>query len=244
MLTHSSAHRHAGGRRQGGATGRMRILVVEDEHRIATFLRRGLEQEHYTVDPCYDGTAAAEKMRSESYDLVVLDVLLPGRDGFELCREFRERGAKTPVLMLTARDAVADRVRGLDCGADDYLTKPFAFEELTARIRSLLRRTGASRQPQLAVGDLVLDPATHEVHRGGRLIELTSREYSLLAFLMRRAGHALSRTTILEHVWGYDFAPETNVVDVYVRYLRAKIDDGFTPPLLHTVRGVGYKLKA
>jgi DNA-binding response OmpR family regulator len=222
----------------------MRILVVEDEHRIASFLKRGLEQERYGVDVCYDGIEAAAKACDSTYDVILLDVLLPGKDGFAVCRELREAGVRTPILMLTARDAVSDRVRGLDCGADDYLTKPFSFDELAARVRSLLRRTGAERKPQLVAGDLVLDPATHEVSRAGRPVELTSREYKLLVFLMRRAGQALSRTTILEHVWGYDFTPETNVVDVYIRYLRSKIDEGFDKPLIHTVRGVGYKLKA
>jgi DNA-binding response OmpR family regulator len=222
----------------------VRVLVVEDELRIARFLKRGLEQERYAVDLCYDGIEAAERGSDGAYDIILLDVLLPGKDGFEVCRQLREAGVKTPILMLTARDAIADRVRGLDCGADDYLTKPFSFDELAARVRALLRRTGPERQPRLVVGELVLDPATREVSRAGRPIELTGREYALLAFLTRHAGRALSRATILEHVWGYNFTPETNVVDVYIRYLRSKIDHGFDKPLIHTVRGVGYKLKA
>jgi heavy metal response regulator len=222
----------------------MRILVVEDERRIAAFIKRGLEEEHYAVDVAYDGEEALDWVAMVDYDLIVLDVLLPKKDGVEVCRELRAQGNKVPILMLTARDAIEDRVQGLDSGADDYLVKPFAFQELLARIRALLRRSGEIKTPRLQVGDLVLDTLTHQATRGGQVIELTAREYALLEFLMRHPGQVLSRTQISEHVWNYDFFTTSNVVDVYIRYLRRKIDKGFEVKLLQTVRGVGYKIEA
>jgi heavy metal response regulator len=222
----------------------MRILVVEDERRIAAFIKRGLEEEHYAVDVAYDGEEALDWAAMVDYDLIVLDVLLPKKDGIEVCRELRAQGNKVPILMLTARDAIEDRVQGLDSGADDYLVKPFAFQELLARIRALLRRSGEIKTPRLQVGDLVLDTLTHRATRGGQVIELTAREYALLEFLMRHPGQVLSRTQILEHVWNYDFFTTSNVVDVYIRYLRRKIDKSFEAKLLQTVRGVGYKIEA
>lgn len=222
----------------------MRILVVEDERRITAFIKRGLEEEHYAVDVAYDGEEALDWAAVANYDLIVLDVLLPKKDGIEVCRELRAQGNKVPILMLTARDAIEDRVQGLDSGADDYLVKPFAFQELLARIRALLRRSGEIKTPRLQVGDLVLDTLTHRATRGGQVIELTAREYALLEFLMRHPDQVLSRTQIAEHVWNYDFFTTSNVVDVYIRYLRRKIDKGFEVKLLQTVRGVGYKIEA
>jgi len=222
----------------------MRILVVEDERRITAFIKRGLEEEHYAVNVAYDGEEALDWAAVANYDLIVLDVLLPKKDGIEVCRELRAQGNKVPILMLTARDAIEDRVQGLDSGADDYLVKPFAFQELLARIRALLRRSGEIKTPRLQVGDLVLDTLTHRATRGGQVIELTAREYALLEFLMRHPGQVLSRTQIAEHVWNYDFFTTSNVVDVYIRYLRRKIDKGFEIKLLQTVRGVGYKIEA
>jgi heavy metal response regulator len=222
----------------------MRILVVEDERRIAAFVKRGLEEEHYAVDVAYDGEEALDWAAVVDYDLILLDVLLPRKDGIQVCRELRDRGSKVPVLMLTARDAVEDRVRGLDSGADDYLVKPFAFQELLARIRALLRRRSEVKTAQLQVADLMLDTVTHRATRAGQIIELTAREYALLEFLMRHPRQVLSRTQIAEHVWDYDFFSTSNVVDVYVGYLRRKIDRDFDLKLIQTVRGAGYKIGA
>ena len=203
----------------------MRILVVEDERKVAGFIRQGLLEEGHAVEVVRDGAAALEALAdAEPYDLVVLDVMLPGRDGFDVLKTLRARGVRTPVLLLTARDTVADKVTGLDLGADDYLAKPFAFEEFLARVRALLRRGRGGGEPVLRVGDLCLDPATRAVTRGRRRISLTAREYALLEYLMRRAGRVLSRPLITQHVWGMDFDPESNIVDVYVGYLRRKID--------------------
>jgi len=222
----------------------MRFLVVEDERRITAFIKRGLEEERYAVDVAYDGEEALDWTAVVDYDLIVLDVLLPKKDGIEVCRKLRAQGNKVPILMLTARDAIEDRVQGLDSGADDYLVKPFAFQELLARIRALLRRSGEIKTARLQVGDLVLDTLTHRATRGGQVIELTAREYALLEFLMRHPGQVLSRTQIAEHVWNYDFFTTSNVVDVYIRYLRRKIDRDFDVKLIQTVRGVGYKIEA
>ncbi len=220
----------------------MRVLIVEDEQRIAAFLERGLKEEGWAVDVVHNGDDALDWAAAAEYDVIVLDVLLPGRDGFTVCRELRARGAQTPVLMLTARDAVDDRVTGLDSGADDYLVKPFAFKELLARLRALTRRQGDSRSTELRVGDLTLDTLTRTARRGDKRIELTAKEYSLLEYLMRHPGRLLSRTQIAEHVWNFDFYSESNVVDVYIRYLRRKIDEGFDQKLIRTVRGAGYKI--
>jgi heavy metal response regulator len=218
----------------------MRLLVVEDERQIASFLERGLKEEGYAVDVVYNGNDALDWAVAVEYDGIVLDVLLPGRDGFSVCRELRARGATTPVLMLTARDAVDDRVNGLDSGADDYLVKPFAFKELLARLRAVTRRQSDSRTTELHLADLVLNTLTHSAQRGERRIELTTKEYNLLEFLMRNPNRVLSRTQIAEHVWNLDFVAESNVVDVYIRYLRRKIDDDTGLRLIKTVRGSGY----
>jgi heavy metal response regulator len=223
----------------------MRILVVEDERKVAAFIRQGLVEEGHAVDVAADGAAALDAIADgPSYDLVVLDVMLPRRDGFDVLKTLRGRHVQVPVLLLTARDAVADKVTGLDLGADDYLTKPFAFEELLARVRALLRRQRPRSEPVLRVADLSLDPATRAVTRGGRRITLTAREHALLEYFMRNAGRVLSRPMITQHVWGMDFDPESNIVDVYVGYLRRKIDADGEPRLLHTIRGAGYTLGA
>lgn len=216
--------------------------MVEDEEKIAAFIKKGLEEEGYAVDMVGDGEAAIDYALSADYDVIILDIMLPRKDGFAVCRELRARGSSAPVLMLTARDAVDDRVQGLDAGADDYLVKPFAFRELVARVRALLRRPRELVPSRLQVGDLVLDVRTRTAERGGRRIELTAREYALLEFLMRNRNQVLTRTQIAEHVWDYDFLTESNIVDVYIRYLRVKIDQDFEPKLIQTVRGAGYKI--
>src|SRR5499433_2417117 len=223
----------------------MRILVVEDDRKVASFIRKGLEEEGHAVEVAGDGAEALERVADGSaWDLVVLDVMLPKHDGFSVLKTLREDGLTAPVLMLTARDAVGDRVTGLDLGADDYLTKPFAFEEFLARVRALLRRGGLKMAPVLRLADLTLDPATLDVRRSARRIGLTAREYALLEYFLRNAGRVLTRPMIAEHVWGLDFDPESNIIDVYVGYLRRKIDTEGERPLLHTIRGVGYALKA
>lgn len=221
----------------------MRILVVEDERKVASFIKRGLEAAHYSVEVEHDGEAALKQLLEKEYDLVILDVMLPKLDGLSLTKEIRQRRINVPVLVLTARVTVADKVLGLDLGADDYLTKPFAFEELLARVRALLRRGSATAPAMLAIADLRVDPATHEVIRGNKKIDLTAKEYALLEFLLRRRDQVLSRAVIAQHVWGVNYDTFTNVIDVYVNYLRKKIDSGFEPKLIHSVRGVGYVLK-
>jgi len=221
----------------------MHILVVDDETKVASFIQRALEAEHYEVDVVHDGEAALQRARIDNYDLLILDVMLPKRDGLEVLRELRQGGSQLPVLLLTARAGVSDKVSGLDLGADDYLTKPFIVEELLARVRALLRRGGGTPAPTLKIADLVLDPATRKVTRCNRPIELTAREYALLEFFLRNCGRVLSRAVIAQHVWGVSFDTFTNVIDVYVNYLRKKIDADFETKLLHTVRGVGYVLK-
>jgi len=222
----------------------MHILVVEDERRLAHLLRRVLLEERHTVDVASDGAQGLDMGSSDTYDLVILDLMLPGRDGLEVCRELRAGGVKAPVLMLTARGAVEDRVSGLNAGADDYLVKPFAMEELLARVSALLRRRGRDLDValELRVGDLTLDLVRHEARRGARAIELTAKEFALLEYLMRHPGQALTRTQITDHVWRYDLEALSNVVDIYIHYLRDKIDRGFPRPLIKTVRGVGYKI--
>ncbi len=222
----------------------MRILVVEDERKVASFIRQGLQEEGHTVEVANDGAAALQLLLDgPPYDLVVLDVMLPRRDGFTVLKNLRERRVETPVLVLTARDSVSDKVTGLDLGADDYLTKPFAFEEFLARVRALLRRGSGPRVPRLRLRDLTLDPATREVSRAGRRITLTPREFALLEYFLRNVGRVLTRPMIAQHVWGLDFDSETNIIDVYVGYLRRKIDGEGERPLLHTIRGAGYVLK-
>jgi len=222
----------------------MRILIVEDEPGIANFVRQGLSEAGYAVDVARDGEEGLAYALAADYDALVLDIMLPEMDGLELLRELRHRGRKTPTLMLTARDTVDDRVEGLDAGADDYLVKPFAFPELLARVRALLRRPPLQMGTVLAVGDLEMDTASREVRRGDRLIELSPREYAVLEYLMRHPNQVLTRTQIGEHVWNFDFFHESNVVDVYIGYLRRKIDRGSDLAVIHTVRGVGYRLSA
>ena len=222
----------------------MRILVAEDDRKVASFIRQGLEEEGYAVDVAPDGATAVDlALSGTSYDLIVLDVMLPKRDGFGVLRALREHRMTAPVLLLTARDSVPDKVMGLDLGADDYLTKPFAFEEFLARVRVLLRRGTAQRTPVLQLADLRLDPATRRITRGGRTISLTAREYALLEYFLRNVGRVLTRPMLAEHVWGIDFDPESNVIDVYVGYLRRKIDLPGEVRLLHTTRGAGYVLR-
>jgi two-component system OmpR family response regulator len=221
----------------------MRLLVVEDSPKMASLLRRGLTEEGYAVDVVANGVDAVWMATEQSFDAIVLDVVLPDIDGFEVCRRLRRSERYAPLLMLTARDDVSDRVRGLDAGADDYLTKPFAFEELFARVRSLVRRGPHDRAPILENGDLVLDPAEHSVRRGTTTVDLTPREFALLHYLMRHPGEALGRARLLEHVWDFAFDGDPNIVDVYIGYLRDKIDRPFGRLSLETVRGVGYRLR-
>lgn len=222
----------------------MRILVVEDEEKVASFVRKGLEQSSYTVDVATNGEEGLVLATSNEYAAIVLDVMLPGRDGLSVVRELRQRGHTVPVLALTARGALEDRVQGLDSGCDDYLAKPFAFDELLARLRALLRRQASARTPRLEYGGIVLDPVTRAVTRDGRPIELTNKEYALLELLLRHPEQVFTRTAILESIWGYDFDAGSNVLEVYMNFLRKKIDQGGAPRLLHTVRGVGYVLRA
>lgn len=220
----------------------MTILVVEDEYKITRFIQRGLEMEHYTVDVAYDGEEALGKIGVNDYDLIILDLMLPKKDGIEVCKEIRERKIDAPIIMLTARDTIEDRIRGLDQGADDYVVKPFAFGELLARIRALLRREKTVKRSVLQISDLVLDPATHEVTRAGEALNLTSKEYRLLDYFMRRPGQVCTRTMIGEHIWGYNFVDSSNVIDVSVSNLRKKVDGGQSLQLVKTVRNVGYKI--
>ena len=221
----------------------MRILVIEDEVKIAQFIKRGLKEEGYAVDVANDGEEGHFLLSSNEYDAIILDLMLPKIDGLTLCRTLRKEGNQTPIVMLTAKDTVKDKVKGLDSGADDYLPKPFAFEELLARLRVLLRKKDSRVQTQLKVGDLSLDLLTHKVTRADREIDLTVKEYALLEYLMRNAGNIVTRTMISEHVWDINFDTFTNVIDVYINYLRNKIDSGFPDKMIHTVRGKGYLLK-
>jgi two-component system OmpR family response regulator len=220
----------------------MRVLIVEDEVKMASLVRRGLAEEGHAADIAGTGDDALWMAQAHPYDAIVLDVMLPGRSGFDTCRELRTAGVWAPVLMLTARDAVDDRVAGLDAGADDYLTKPFSFAELLARLRALVRRGGVERPTEVAVGDLRLDPASRRVRRGKTEIRLSPKEFALLETFMRRPGQVLSRLQLLEHAWDFAYENRSNVVDVYVRYLREKIDRPFGTSSLETVRGVGYRL--
>lgn len=222
----------------------MRVLVVEDEPKIAAFIARGLTENAYTVDVAHDGEEGYEWARNFDYDFIILDLMLPKVDGITLCQRLRRAGKRVRVLMLTAKDSVADRVTGLDAGADDYLVKPFAFQELLARLRALGRRDGESQANLLQVGDLTLDLITHRAKRQGQSVELSTKEFALLEFLMRHPDQVLSRTVLGERVWGYDFYHQSNVVDVYIRYLRRKIDEPFAVKLIQTVRGTGYRLEA
>jgi two-component system, OmpR family, response regulator len=221
----------------------MRVLIVEDEPKMAALIRRGLREESYAADIASNGDDALWMAAATEYDAIVLDVLLPGTNGFDVCRELRQKGVWSPVLMLTARDSVDDRVAGLDAGADDYLTKPFSFIELLARLRALARRPPLERPTVLEVGDLRLDPATHQAWRGNAELELSAKEFRILEAFMRRPGHVLSRLHLLEHCWDYGYENRSNVVDVYVRYLREKIDRPFGKKSIETVRGAGYRLR-
>jgi heavy metal response regulator len=221
----------------------MRILVVEDEKKVARFIQQGLQEEHYTVDTANDGEEGLRMATSGDYDLLILDVMMPKMSGVELTTSFRQDGGTSPILMLTAKTATEDKVAGLDSGADDYLTKPFAFAELLARVRSLLRRGTVEKSTTLSIADLELDTVTHKARRGGKMIELTAKEYALLEFFLRNRDRVLSRTIISEHIWEYNFDTGTNLIDVYVNHLRSKIESGFGKKLLHTVRGVGYVMR-
>jgi DNA-binding response OmpR family regulator len=222
----------------------MKILLVEDDRKLARALTNLLEEDGHTVEVAHDGERGLELGRENKYDVVVLDVMLPLMDGVEVCRTLRANDIDTPILMLTARTAIPDRVQGLDAGADDYLAKPFAFEEFLARVRALLRRGSEQRTAMLKLADLTLDPVQREVKRGTRRIMLTPREYALLEYFLRNAGRVLTRPLLAQHVWGVDFDTESNLIDVYVGYLRRKINGEGEAPLLHTVRGVGYVVKA
>ncbi len=221
----------------------MYVLVVEDEQRLARVIRRVLEEEGHTVDLAYDGEEGLAIAMEGSHDVIALDILLPGLNGIEVCQSLRRNRVDTPILLLTALDDVQDRVRGLDAGADDYLTKPFAFQELLARLRALGRRRVQAREPErVQTGDLVLDMNRRRAERAGRVIELSPKEFALLEFLMRNEGRVVTRTQILDHLWGYEHAPDSNLVDVYVSYLRRKVDKGHPNKLIGTIRGVGYVL--
>ena len=221
----------------------MRVLIVEDEKKVAGFIKKGLEEETYAVDVAYDGEEGLHLGAEGQYDLIILDIMLPKVDGLEILSQLRDQGSDVPILLLTAKDAVDDRVTGLNKGADDYLTKPFAFSELLARVRVLLRRGKAEVKTILQISDLTLDLVSHKVNRGEDEIELTGKEYSLLEYFMRNPGKVLTRTMIAEHVWDYNFDTFTNVIDVYINHLRKKIDKGRQGKLLHTLRGVGYIMK-
>jgi two-component system, OmpR family, copper resistance phosphate regulon response regulator CusR len=220
----------------------MRVLLVEDDSGIAHFVAKGLREQSYAVDVSANGEEALYQVAINTYDLVILDVMIPAPNGFAVCKELRRTGHRMPVLMLTARDAVEDRVEGLDCGADDYLTKPFEFRELLARLRALLRRPSALQSPTLSVADLIVDTAGQAVSRGGRFISLTAKEYALVEFLVRNAGRVVGRAEIAEHVWDEEFDPFSNLIEVYVNRVRRKIDTKGFKPLLHTRRGAGYVL--
>ncbi len=221
----------------------MRILLVEDEKRVVLFVRKALQAEGFSVDALHRGDEVLGAATATAFDVVILDIMLPGRDGLSVLRQLRERGVHTPVLLLTARGEVNERVEGLNAGADDYLPKPFVLAELVARVRALGRRGGETRPVELRLNDLTLDTVAHTVQRGGRMIDLTPREYRLLEFLLKSSGRVCSRMAIVESVWDYDFDPGSNLVDVYIKRLREKIDGAATARLLHTVRGVGYILK-
>ncbi|GAK56788.1 response regulator receiver domain protein, CheY-like protein [Candidatus Vecturithrix granuli] len=221
----------------------MRILLVEDDKKLAGYLQKGLVEEQYAVDVYHDGLSGLYWAREFQYDLIILDIMLPGKDGMAVCQELRERNILTPVIMLTARDSVQDKIKGLNIGADDYLAKPFSFDELLARIRALLRRTQSYKGQTLKVADLELDPVSHQVTRAGKEITLTGKEYALLEYLMRSKGRVVTETNIIDHVWDMQSEPFTNVVSVYIHYLRNKVEKGFGKKLIHTVRTLGYVMK-
>jgi DNA-binding response OmpR family regulator len=220
----------------------MRVLVVEDNHRLNNSLKNSLAEDGYAIDPAYTGPEGQELAEITLYDAIILDIMLPGKDGIEVCRALRKQHINTPIIMLTAKDTVEDRVLGLDSGADDYLVKPFALNELRARLRALLRRDSNEKSSVITVGDLSLDPAAHKVERSGKVIVLTSKEFALLEYFMRNPNRLITREMIETHVWNYDFEGTSNVVDVYIRRLRRKIDDPYPTKLFETVRGAGYRL--
>jgi heavy metal response regulator len=222
----------------------MKILVVEDEKKVGAFIKKGLEEDRYSVEVAFDGDKGEELASQGSFDLIILDILMPKKDGLTMLKELRAKQITTPVLMITAKGSVEDKVKGLDTGADDYLVKPFAIAELLARVRSLLRRGGPEKSTALTVADLTLDLVSHRATRGENLIELTGKEYTLLEYFMRNTNKVLSRTIISEHIWHYNFDTGTNIIDVYINHLRNKIDGEFEKKLIHTVRGVGYMMKA
>lgn len=221
----------------------MRVLVVEDEKDLNRVITRKLKAEGYSVDSCFDGAEALDYMEMTPYDVIVMDIMMSEKNGYQVLKEMREKGNRSPVLFLTARDALEDRVKGLDLGADDYLVKPFHFEELMARIRVMLRRNHGSVSNRLALADLTLDCDTHEVRRGEKRIELSAKEFSILEYMLRNKGIVLSREKLETHIWNYEYQGASNMIDVYIRYLRLKIDKEFEPKLIHTVRGVGYVLR-
>lgn len=221
----------------------MRVLVVEDEKDLNRVITRKLKAEGYSVDSCFDGAEALDYMEMTPYDVIVMDIMMPEKNGYQVLKEMREKGNRSPVLFLTARDALEDRVKGLDLGADDYLVKPFHFEELMARIRVMLRKNHGSVSNRLALADLTLDCDTHEVRRGEKRIELSAKEFSILEYMLRNKGIVLSREKLETHIWNYEYQGASNMIDVYIRYLRLKIDKEFEPKLIHTVRGVGYVLR-
>jgi DNA-binding response OmpR family regulator len=222
----------------------MRILVVDDDRRLCNIVKRGLIEEAHTVDVAYDGEEGGYLAEVNPYDLIILDVMMPKKDGIEVCRELRSKNINIPIMMLTAKDAVEDRVKGLDTGADDYVVKPFAFSELLARVRALLGREGSLKSSEITVGELILDTRTRELRKGKNTIELTTKEYTILEYLMRHPNVVVTRTMIEEHAWDYDFDSLSNLVDVYIRRLRRKIDDGEKQNIIQTVRGAGYRLRA
>ena len=222
----------------------MRIILVDDDHSLCSVVMRGLIEEGHIVDVAHDGEDGQHLAQANAYDLIILDVMMPKKDGLQVCRELRSKGMHTPVLMLTAKDTVEEKVMGLDAGADDYLVKPFAFAELMARVRSLLRRDGMVKPPEIRIGDLILNSLTRDVRRGSNTIDLTNKEYVILEYLMRNPNVVLSRTLIEEHAWNYDFGSVSNLIDVYVRRLRNKLGDDGNHELIQTVRGAGYRLRA
>jgi len=221
----------------------MRILVIEDERKVASFIKKGLEEEYYAVDVALDGKEGLKLSTSEEYDLIIMDIMIPYIDGITLLKDIRKKNIITPVLMLTVKDNIKDKVEGLDAGADDYLTKPFAFEELLARTRALLRRSDSSKSMQLKIADLVLDLQSHRVYRNNKEIILTPKEYSILEYLIKNSNKVVSRTKLIEHVYDYHFDTETNIIDVYINKVRSKVDTGFDKQLIYTIRGIGYIIK-
>ena len=221
----------------------MRILVVEDEKKVASFIKHGLEEERYIVETAFDGISGLDLAMNHSFDAIVLDVMLPGKDGFAILKELRDAGVATPIIILTARGSTDDKIMGLDLGADDYLPKPFSFEELAARLRSILRRSSPEKSTKLRCNDLMLDTVSHLAYRFGNEIELTTKEYALLEYLIRNKNRILSRSNITQHVWKHNFDPESNIIDVYIKRLRSKIEREDAKPLIQSIRGVGYRMR-